>query len=404
MSARHGCGFLLCLLLHLLQALPLQSQSPAEVAEHDADSNQKLSQGEVAKLMYALDPGCVGKTDVAERTKCADDSALDFFSSLSPYTETPQEIAISDALPRVRLYFRERAALEAASVRAELEKASPKSQGWTITRAIADKASLSKWQEDRPFVFSLKRDNLAEEAKNRDAYTMLGSVGYKFAPKVDENDPFHLTQFALGVDVDADGAKSAAESSVVFSAPVEWSWTYKSPRFGLDGFALKIAPKFETDRHWDREVYGLLATLNIARESAAIGYKVWSSTWLAAKPPLLSFQWNPSLTLQGLLVEDAGGSATLAALEGEAPQLRGVPRVEFWVGFPRTADRLLLNLDYRMTWDERSSKGYGYGEGSLSYKASRFVDLTVIYRRGFKGDALEKTDQVLAGVGIQISR
>jgi len=377
------------------------AQNDGLIVDFDTNHDAELSIEELTPFFAAKDPECASEEDLTKRTACAKLRAADFISGNLPMAKAPSGIPLSVARVQVGLYLQERAAEVLAARRAKQEKLAPRAYGLQLSRTISDPAWFSAWKEKRPFVLSFKHDARAAEGTKRDSYVVLGSIGYVFPPTASSPDLRRQRAVAVGLEFDSDSAKAASESSLSFGVPVQWSWAFVDPVAGLDGLALKVQPKVISDRRFDREVYATDVTLSVAKESVAIGYLAWSSDWSNGTTPLLSFHWNPTLTLQALRVDDAAGNEKLAKLEGEGIGLRAVPRIQLTFGFPQTNGRLSFVLDARAVWDEKSGDTFGFGEGNLSFKLSRFAELALIYRRGYKGDELAKVDEFLAGIGIQ---
>jgi hypothetical protein len=379
-----------------------QAQDDRSLAALDTNRDRALSAEELAPLFAKRDPECAAEKEAQKQADCAALRAADFISGLQPFSGS-SSLPIDVAQLRVDHFLQERSALVMAARRAEQEKQEPRPSGWQLNRTISDPAWFSAWKEERPLVLSAKHDNDSSDGEKRDSYVVLGSVGYDFPP-AGAADLRSQRSVSAGLEIDSDSAKESAESSVSFVVPVQWSWAFPDPVAGLDGFALKVQPKLVSDRAFDREVAAIDMSFVVAKESVAIGYLSWSSDWSLGTTPLLSFHWNPTLTLQALTVEDAGGNENLAKLEGEGVSTRAIPRVQMTFGFPRTDGRLSFALDGRAVWDEKSGHTLGYGEGSLTFKLSRFAELALIYRRGHKGDELDKVDELLAGIGVKFGR
>lgn len=399
MKPRQSCPLRLIVAITVACSVFAAAQEVGPLAEFDKDRDGALSIDELKPYFLAQDPECANEKDATKQGECADLRAADFISANTPLATQLLPLPLDTARVQIGLFHQERVAEVLAARRAEQEKRAPRAYGWRVNRTLSDPAWLSAWKEDRPFVLSLKRDNRAAEGAKRDKYVVLGSIGYEFKPRVRTLDRTSHRTVAVGLEVDSDTSKGAFESSVSLVAPVQWGWAVSKADAFLDGLALKVQPKVVTDRRFDREVLAADLTLAVAKESAAIGYLNYSSGWRRGFTPFLSFHWNPTLTVQALKVEDAAGNEKLAALEGEGVGVRAIPRVQMSFGFPRTDGRLSFSIDGRAVWDEATGRTLGLGEGSVGFKISRFADLTLIYRRGYKGDELAKVDEVLVGIG-----
>jgi hypothetical protein len=398
-NPRESCPLRLIVAITVAYSVFAAAQDVDPLSGLDLDRDGALSIEELKQYFLAQDPECANETDPTKQGECAELRAADFISANTPLAIRPGSLSLETARVQIGLFNQERVAEVLAARRAEQEKQTPRAYGWRVNRTLSDPAWLSAWKEDRPLVLSLKRDNQAAEGVKRDKYVVLGSIGYEFEPRVRTLDRRSHRTFAVGVEVDSDTSKTASESSVSLVAPVQWSWASSKAKPVLEGLALKVQPKFVTDRRFDREVFAADLTLAVAEESAAIGYLKYSSGWRHGLTPLLSFHWNPTLTVQALTVEDAAGNEKFAAIEGEGVGVRVIPRVQMSFGFPRTDGRLTFSVDGRAVWDETTGRTLGFGEGSVGFKISRFADLTLIYRRGYKGDDLTKVDEVLVGIG-----
>ncbi|HET9766209.1 MAG TPA: hypothetical protein VFS60_05150 [Thermoanaerobaculia bacterium] len=273
------------------------------------------------------------------------------------------------------------------------EKAAPaRTRGFFISRTLEDAVSLSKWEVQRPFIVSYKHDELAE--KDRDQINLLGAAGYDFGNRDTDGLGFRTIHAAIGVDLDIDGTKTAAETTVGLSTPVERMWIFQGSGRGIDGLSLNVTPTYTTDRKGHKAIYSAEAKLSVASRAAAIGFPRLSSP----NDPAVSFQWLPSFSLGAVRVEDAAGDEDLLAVEGET-QTRLTARAKATLGFPRVSERLSLGADYRVVHDP-GEHTLGYGELTLSYKASDVVQVLATYRRGARGAELKKTDDVLFGVGL----
>lgn len=302
------------------------AQNDQSVTDFDADGDRTLSIEELTPYFATRDPECAAEEDAAKRTDCAELRAADFISGNTQPSPEPTNLPLDIARVQVGLYLQERAAVVLAARRAEQEKRAPRAYGWRLNRTISDPAWFSAWKEERPLVLSFKCDNRVAEGAKRDSYVLLGSIGYDFPPTVSELRKQRAV--AIGLEIDSDSAKAASDSSLSLVVPVQWSWAFTDSAAGLDGFALKVQPKLVSDRSLDRELLATDVTFAVAKESAAIGYLTWSSDWSRGTTPFLSFHWNPTLTLQALTVEDAGGNEKLAVLEGEGVAARAIPRVQ----------------------------------------------------------------------------
>lgn len=365
------------------------------IGPYDTDGNGGLTAEELTPFMLERHPRALA-ADSLEAAKAVAGAAADAFvaSAFRPQTEPPEaQGTLKEVEARLMRFFAsEQAALDEEQRKAAEKNAPARTHGFFISRTLEDAVSLSKWEVERPFVISYKRDELAE--KDRDQINLLGSAGYDFGNRDLDGLGFRTIHAAIGTDLDIDGTKKAAETTVGLSAPVESMWIFHGRGRPIDGLSLNVTPTYATDRKGHKAIYSAEAKLSVASRKAAIGFPLLSSP----NNPAVSFQWLPSLSIGAVRVDDAAADADLLKVEGKT-QTRLTARAKATLGFPRVSQRLSLGADYRVVHDP-GEHTLGYGELTLAYKASDIVQVVAAYRRGARGAELKKTDDILFGVGL----
>lgn len=368
------------------------------IGPYDTDGNGKLNAEELTPFMRERHPRALAARS-AEAAQAAAENAALVFVTLVPgqaETETPEaQGTLQEVEARLmRFLASEQAALEGEQRAAAEKKAAARTHGFFISRTLEDAVSLSKWDVERPFIVSYKHDELSK--KDRDQINLLGSAGYDFGNRDIDRDHlgFQTIHAAIGTDLDIDGTKKAAETTVGLSAPVQAMWIFRGSGRAINGLSLNFTPSYTTDRKGHKAIYSAEAKLSVASRKAAIGFPLLSSP----NNPAVSFQWLPSLSIGAVRVEDAAGDEDLLAVEGET-QTRLTARAKATLRFPRVSQRLSLGADYRVVHDP-GEHTLGYGELTLSYQASDIVQVVAAYRRGARGAELKKTDDILLGIGL----
>jgi hypothetical protein len=282
------------------------------------------------------------------------------------------------------------------------KKPSDKPVGWQglkLKRSVTDAPDPRQAKSDFPAIFAYKHD---KETTDRDQFTFLGAVEfYRYTRSF--GDPTTLpNSFAVtpGINLDVDGSKKKNENTIDFALPLAWSWVRKDTSF-FESLSLAVAPKFTTDRGFNRRVYDVTTTFGFASQPfARAGFRTRFPSGPSVAPRVVVY-WAPAMLLETGRVADAAGNAKLEALKGS--YVRAVASIQATLQPVFIDPRLSLGIRYfhRYTLEHSENSDYGEATAMFDLTPTGTVALTATYRRGRKPPAFEMNDTFLFGIGVK---
>ena len=382
MNGRRFAACAMCCLAAVAAAEDLEQA----VAACDLDKNQVLDEAELVPCYEKLDVLALKAAKAKTPTEVATDGARDL---LFRTPNVSYEATVN--------HLRERALSE--------RKAEDKpilSERLFFGRKLTDASDPRKAESNVPFVLSFTDDRGAGD----DVFLAAGNLAFEVW-NVDLNSVPFESSFVPTLSFETTTKTAPSESTISIGFPFRFLWVESSNRSGawINEWEWAVEPKYITDRDGRRDAFEIAWNNVFASERLLrAGYNIWIGG--ASSDPLTQhiLFWEPSIGVEAGNVTDAGGNAKLEAIQATGNYLRLAPAVSFKWNLPQLGQRVAFGLGYTHRFDLEQGWDRGFGSASIQYDLSKFVALTLSYRKGRKPPDFAETNELLFGVGIQQQR
>ena len=368
---------------------PVAPGEPGDVAAYDANDDDQLDRVELKT--YYLKELAATKEDATD--KKADDFAVDVITSCSQCTDT-DKVPFNEARIIARFYVDRGKALK------EIKEFRIGWKGLGFKRFVVDSASPRSSRFEAPLVLSYRRN---VKAAKHDQFILLGGIQlYEVAHDLESTGRSIVTA-SPGVDLDVDTGKKSSDSSIVFGLPLYYRQIWH-PNSLLESVTVALAPKFGTDRAFDREV--LEGTVGITPTSSVLqaGY-IWPRAVLDdfGNRPWISISWLPTFQIEAGDVRDAAGNEKLEKIKKRGAYARLTPRIDVSLYPWRISERIAFQYQYFQRYDVTGGKAYPYGEARFLYDLTfgGLIQFSIIYRNGRQPPDFQQSNDLLIGLGVK---